>query len=68
MFQEDPEIALARFAKDVFTGLQRNRKTMSSKYMYDGLGSEIYEEIMDLPEYSFFLLVLPDSSYFLKLA
>ncbi|MHA2501501.1 MAG: L-histidine N(alpha)-methyltransferase [Candidatus Kariarchaeaceae archaeon] len=49
--QEDQDTAQARFAKDVFLGLMRTRKMLPSKYMYDSRGSEIYEKIMELPEY-----------------
>jgi len=49
--QEEPNLVLARFAKDVFLGLLRTRKVLSSKYMYDLRGSNLYEEIMRLPEY-----------------
>ena len=40
-----------QFVKDVFVGLNQEKKSIPSKYFYDAIGSQIYEEIMDLPEY-----------------
>jgi L-histidine Nalpha-methyltransferase len=51
LLQVDYETESARFAKDVFLGLMRTRKMIPSKYLYDDIGSEIYEEIMNIPEY-----------------
>ena len=48
---EDEETASARFAKDIFLGFMRTQKILRSKYMYDTIGSRIYEEIMELDEY-----------------
>ncbi|MDO1450337.1 L-histidine N(alpha)-methyltransferase [Rhodocytophaga aerolata] len=39
------------FAYDVFSGLLKHPKELSSKYFYDTTGSQIFEQIMDLPEY-----------------
>jgi dimethylhistidine N-methyltransferase len=39
------------FAYDVFRGLIKHPKELSSKYFYDDIGSQIFEQIMDLPEY-----------------
>ena len=39
------------FLKDAFIGLSQDKKAIPSKYFYDAIGSKIYEEIMDLPEY-----------------
>lgn len=39
------------FAKEVAEGLQKNPKHLSSKYFYDDKGSELFQEIMKLPEY-----------------
>jgi dimethylhistidine N-methyltransferase len=39
------------FAYDVFSGLIKTPKALSSKYFYDAVGSQIFEQIMDLPEY-----------------
>ncbi|WP_196890204.1 L-histidine N(alpha)-methyltransferase [Aureivirga sp. CE67] len=40
-----------QFAKDVYEGLNSNPKCLPSKYFYDTKGSEIFVEIMKLPEY-----------------
>lgn len=39
------------FARDVFLGFNKKKKEINSKYLYDTAGSEIYERIMELPEY-----------------
>lgn len=36
---------------DVIQGLQNNPKTLPPKYFYDDRGSELFEQICDLPEY-----------------
>lgn len=36
---------------DVIQGLSRSPKSLSPKYFYDDLGSELFEKICDLPEY-----------------
>jgi dimethylhistidine N-methyltransferase len=41
----------ARFERDVLAGLARPLKTLSSMYLYDDRGSELFRRIMDLPEY-----------------
>lgn len=43
--------ALAEFAADVRTGLRRTPKTLPSKYLYDALGSALFDAITELPEY-----------------
>jgi dimethylhistidine N-methyltransferase len=43
--------ALAPFARDVVEGLTARRKTLSSKYLYDPLGSALFEAICRLPWY-----------------
>ena len=43
--------ALAGFAADVRAGLGRSKKTLPSKYLYDPLGSALFEAITELPEY-----------------
>jgi L-histidine N-alpha-methyltransferase len=40
-----------QFAQDIIQGLSCNPKTLSSKYFYDGTGSKIFQQIMELPEY-----------------
>jgi L-histidine Nalpha-methyltransferase len=37
--------------EDVIQGLTRNSKSLSPKYFYDDLGSELFEKICELPEY-----------------
>jgi L-histidine N-alpha-methyltransferase len=39
------------FADDVRAGLAADKKTLSSKYFYDGLGSALFDAITRLPEY-----------------
>ncbi|MFD2516404.1 L-histidine N(alpha)-methyltransferase [Salinimicrobium flavum] len=40
-----------QFAADIFHGLTTYPKTLSSKYFYDKKGDELFQQIMDLPEY-----------------
>ncbi|QMU31523.1 L-histidine N(alpha)-methyltransferase [Adhaeribacter radiodurans] len=40
-----------QFALDVVQGLSKKQKTLSSKYFYDGVGSKLFQKIMELPEY-----------------
>tara|TARA_R110001592_G_scaffold237306_3_gene496142 strand:+ start:41773 stop:42723 length:951 start_codon:yes stop_codon:yes gene_type:complete len=40
-----------QFAKDIEEGLNKNPKSLSSKYFYDEVGSSLFSEIMKLPEY-----------------
>lgn len=40
-----------RFLCDVIEGLSKDRKTLSSKYLYDERGSRLFERICDLAEY-----------------
>ncbi|WP_200977154.1 L-histidine N(alpha)-methyltransferase [Echinicola sp. 20G] len=39
------------FARDVLVGLSGNNKFLSSKYFYDHKGDELFQKIMQLPEY-----------------
>jgi len=39
------------FARDVAQGLVAPQKTLPAKYFYDARGSQLYEQICDLPEY-----------------
>jgi len=39
------------FAQDVRRGLSKKQKTLSSRYFYDGQGSQLFQQIMNLPEY-----------------
>jgi L-histidine Nalpha-methyltransferase len=43
--------ALESFASDVRAGLGRSKKQLPSKYLYDALGSALFEAITELPEY-----------------
>ncbi len=40
-----------QFAQDIIRSLSQNQKTLSSKYFYDGTGSKLFQQIMELPEY-----------------
>ncbi|SMB98115.1 methyltransferase [Hymenobacter roseosalivarius DSM 11622] len=48
-----PHLATANteLARHVAAGLQKTPKTLSSKYFYDDAGSELFQQIMGLPEY-----------------
>jgi len=39
------------FGLDVLVGLSETPKRLSSRYFYDDYGSELFQQIMDLPEY-----------------
>jgi L-histidine N-alpha-methyltransferase len=39
------------FAQDILQGLSQNPRRLSSTYFYDDLGSALFSEIMNLPEY-----------------
>ncbi len=41
----------ATFLEEVMLGLGRNPKELPCKYFYDALGSRLFEEICQLPEY-----------------
>jgi dimethylhistidine N-methyltransferase len=43
--------AVADFAEDVRTGLTKRQKELFSKYLYDEIGSSLFEVISLLPEY-----------------
>ncbi len=40
-----------QFAADIFHGLTTYPKSLSSKYFYDSKGDELFQQIMNLPEY-----------------
>lgn len=40
-----------QFLDDVLTGLNADRKTLNPKYFYDATGSQLFEQITELPEY-----------------
>lgn len=46
-----PRDHLAEFARDVRAGLTSPEKTLPSKYLYDDVGSALFERICELPEY-----------------
>lgn len=49
--KQDGSNDTATFAKDVAEGLSQVQKTLPSRYFYDGRGSKLFQQIMDLPEY-----------------
>ncbi len=47
-----PDTSVARFAREVRAGLARKgQKELPSKYLYDAVGSALFEVICELPEY-----------------
>ena len=42
---------IEQFKKDIESGLNKENKTLPSKYFYDKKGDELFVEIMNLPEY-----------------
>ena len=40
-----------QFERDVFAGLGRAQKSLPSQYFYDEVGSDLFEQITELPEY-----------------
>lgn len=50
-FKTEKRTLLKAFARDVRDGLDLEEKRLSSKYFYDDKGSEIFQEIMSMPEY-----------------
>jgi len=54
LFQEGENIKFKthqEFANDVLFGLLQSLKWLPSKYIYDARGSNLFKEIMELPEY-----------------
>ena len=49
--KKDGNSDTAAFATDVNYGLSLDQKSLPSRYFYDGEGSRLFQEIMDLPEY-----------------
>ena len=39
------------FRVSVIAGLSAKQKTLECKYLYDDLGSDLFDQICDLPEY-----------------
>ena len=52
---------LSEFAVDVRTGLAKPQKELLSKYLYDDVGSALFEVISVLPEYGLTRTALPKS-------
>lgn len=46
-----PAPATTELAQHLASGLQKTPKTLSSRYFYDDAGSELFQQIMALPEY-----------------
>jgi len=46
-----PDIGIEQTRKDIFDGLKRKDKAISSKFFYDERGSDLFEQITYLPEY-----------------
>jgi len=51
LYRMDVEEQHEAFARDVAQGLAAPQKTLPAKYFYDARGSQLYEQICDLPEY-----------------
>ena len=45
------ETKLTPFARDVLTGLEKENKSLPSKYFYDEEGDRLFQQIMNMPEY-----------------
>ncbi|ABS63811.1 conserved hypothetical protein [Parvibaculum lavamentivorans DS-1] len=48
---QDLEPSLEEFRASVIEGLSASRKTLPCKFLYDRRGSQIFDDICDLPEY-----------------
>lgn len=46
-----PQIVAQDFLQDVIEGLSAPRKFLASKYFYDEIGSKLFDQICELPEY-----------------
>src|ERR1700745_3623519 len=49
--EENVNAVVREFASDVRNGLSKPQKELHSKYLYDELGSALFEAITHLPEY-----------------
>src|SRR5580658_1040214 len=47
----EPQAALAEFGRDVRAGMSKTQKELPAKYLYDAVGSALFEVITVLPEY-----------------
>jgi L-histidine N-alpha-methyltransferase len=50
-FSTDTSDQHTALARDVIQGLSAAQKTLSSAWFYDDMGSQLFQQIMDLPEY-----------------
>lgn len=48
---KDQKVVVSTFEKEVCQGLTAFPKYLSSKYFYDEIGDELFQQIMSLPEY-----------------
>ncbi|MCK5731128.1 MAG: L-histidine N(alpha)-methyltransferase, partial [Draconibacterium sp.] len=46
-----PEIGIEKARAEIIVGLTSKNKSISSKYFYDEIGSDLFEAITELPEY-----------------
>ncbi len=46
-----PEIGIEKARAEIIAGLTSKNKSISSKYFYDEIGSDLFEAITELPEY-----------------
>lgn len=46
-----PQLGIEKVREEIITGLTAEHKYISSKFFYDQTGSELFEEITQLPEY-----------------
>ena len=51
MSNNKPPEFTSEFAADVYNGLTSEPKRLSSKFFYDKKGDELFQQIMDLPDY-----------------
>jgi dimethylhistidine N-methyltransferase len=51
LIESDSEAHLASLAEAVEVGLGGGRKTLPCRFLYDEIGSELFEQICDVPEY-----------------
>jgi L-histidine Nalpha-methyltransferase len=47
----DTDLLKIDCGEDIISGLRQNPKTLPSRYFYDDIGSALFEQITDLPEY-----------------
>ena len=50
-FTTELPLAVQEFRDDVLQGLTGDPKTLPSKYFYDRRGSQLFDQICELPEY-----------------